>query len=289
MFRSANTKIAILGILLLSGSLYATEPASSPAAVGQVISDSAVIDGIPVPSGTALLAPTALATGGKTAAIHLAGGQMVELARNSSMQLNRSPEGVQLLLRDGTLSFRGAEGSVETVAAPAELTLAEGQLSLARSSARGAVAVVMGPVAENSAEFTVNDPARLKLDQPVLLWNQEKPIETSEVHCIRSVESNKVQTSEPLATSFDEKAVLVQGPEVERAIDSGAHVIGRTAPALLAGGCAAIAASALPSGLGTTGVVAGTTAAGATSAVLLANPDDELQVASSPTPDPDED
>ncbi|HLV02389.1 MAG TPA: hypothetical protein VKZ59_14050, partial [Acidobacteriota bacterium] len=267
MFRSSKLPL-IFAILLLSTSIFATEPEPAPAAVGQVISETVAIDGVVVPSGTALLAPTTLATSQQPAAIHLIGGHTVELARNSAVQLNRSSDTVQLLLQDGTLSFKGPEGSVETVAAPSELVIADGSLSVARSPIRGAVAVIMGPVAEDSLEFTVNDSARLKLDQPVLVWDRDKPLETSEVHCIRKVEANKVQTAEPVSSEFEGKTLLVQGAEVERAIESGARVIGQTAPAILAGGCAAIAASAFPSaGLGATGIVAGTTAAGATSAV----------------------
>lgn len=245
--------------------------------VGQVLSNSAMINGAPMPSGSTLLNPSVIATALSPAIIHLTNGQVVELARNSSAAFEKTQEGeIHITVKSGTLIFRAAEGEIATLPPESELAVTpSGQLQPLTSLVRGVVAVLAEAAHSGQRALQVNDVAKIDPSQSILVRRQGETL--GEVHHIRSIHGLVIQTKGALQRSFEPNTLIIQGEEVEKAIAAGAVVVGATVASGIGSGATIAAVGA-----------AGATAVGLATVVGSNNTGNEnLSPASSSSPPPE--
>jgi len=224
-------------------------PESSPV-LGQVLSDTFSLDGLPLPSGSTLLTDTVLKTTTSPAVVHLSEGQTIELARNSSAYFERTEAGqIRVAVRSGMLVYRTGSGEIFTVPAGGELVFSHAQGPAVSRLTRGVVAVLLEEANQGQTLLQVNDTERINPQNSILIRSGDGEPQEMEVHYIQSVEQSeeehRVLVSAPLQKTFKPQSLIVQGDEVEKAIAAGATVVVGTTLALKSlGGVAAAAGAA---------------------------------------------
>ncbi len=104
--------------------------ATDSLALGQVASSGALLDGIPVPTGTTVLSPAVVESGADPVLLHLLNGQVIVLDRQSTTRLERTEAGaIALAVETGAASLQHGSGEVMTLATNSLLVLdQEGQV-----------------------------------------------------------------------------------------------------------------------------------------------------------------
>lgn len=111
--RESLSVAVVVAVLLSTVPLTA---AHESAILGKVLSTGVEVDGIEVPSGTTLLAPTSLRTTSSPASIHLSGRRVLRMAQESQARFESQPSGgVQVAVLAGALSYLDGGGEVVTL------------------------------------------------------------------------------------------------------------------------------------------------------------------------------
>lgn len=119
--------LASAGILALL--IAAGQPLFAVVAVGQTASPGARIDGVQMPSGTTLLAPTLVATESRPAVLHFINGEVLTLAEHSSALVESVDRGLQVVVRSGNAAYTDATGAVASLSETESVLLTqEGQI-----------------------------------------------------------------------------------------------------------------------------------------------------------------
>ena len=113
LFGSRSAWTAILMALMVP-----LQPVLAAISVGQTASPEARVDGIWVPSGTALLSPATVETGDAPAVVHLSTGEVVAVAPRSSAILASVDGGVRLAVQRGRIAYTSETGEVEYLTDP---------------------------------------------------------------------------------------------------------------------------------------------------------------------------
>jgi hypothetical protein len=111
MCSHVEQKRASVAVLL---ALLAVCPVIADDFVGQVVTNSAIIDDLPVPPGTTIAADSVVAATDSPAVIHLTTGQVVALAEESRALFKGEANSVKVAVLSGEIAYREADG--ETVA-----------------------------------------------------------------------------------------------------------------------------------------------------------------------------
>lgn len=106
MFQKATWVFGALLVAMTAGQVAHADFA----VVGQVALNEVRMDGAMVPTGTTVLSPSLLETGAYSSTVHLATGQSLNLAPNSSAYFESSPQGVEVSARSGVVEVGRAFG-----------------------------------------------------------------------------------------------------------------------------------------------------------------------------------
>lgn len=208
-------------VLFLGQSAFAADPVAGPI-VGQIISKTVDIDGVRVPSGSTLISKSLLKTDSYPAVIHLAGGQIVELSRNSSAYFETTPSRqVRVIVRSGVLSFRGQQGEVAKAAPGSEVVLSSDQGRAVTPLVKGVVATLLEEAVKGQKTLKVNDATKVDPKQTFLITDQSR--KTQEAHYVASiVDETSIKMTAALNNSFKPHALIIQGSEVPKAVAAAA-------------------------------------------------------------------
>jgi hypothetical protein len=224
----------VLIVALTATGLGQSAPPSKP--LGQVVSASAEVDGIVVPSGTTLLSGNVVQTRENVASVHLTGHPVIRLERNSRARAETTPAGaIKITVESGTLSMRTASGQAITVPAnrllyfPRQAGGAQGQVP----SERDVIAVLEVPAAAGSTSITVNDTSKIDASQPIVI--RRRGAEVGELHYITSISDRIVTLTAPLNSQFPANSQVLQG-ETTRDVLTAAGTVDRPPPATVTRG-----------------------------------------------------
>ena len=252
--------------------------AAPVAALGQVISNDVVMDGVRVPSGTTVLDKTQLDTSNDPAFIHLSNGQVVHLHRNSSAYLEEKALGTfQVSVRAGTMSYRTASGEVATAAPESVVVFAAEALPTASPQQTGLRVVLSQSASSGQNLISVNDATRIDPLQPILLQSPDG--QTREIHYVEAFDEHTVRLTAPLQNNFGANSTVVQDANaVSQAMSSGVAVVGIAAGLSLGAIIGGVGTAAALSTVAVVGIVAAVAGAGVGIAAAAGAFDDESVV-----------
>jgi hypothetical protein len=105
----------LVGLIVIAAALAA--PVQATEILGELVSGGARMDGVLVPSGGTILSPATISTEAVPAVIHLANGQLLNLASNSAVYFESLTGGeVRGAIRAGSLVYREASGATVQLA-----------------------------------------------------------------------------------------------------------------------------------------------------------------------------
>ena len=105
--------------------LIPVQPLATAVAVGQTASAHAVVDGIRVPSGTTLISPAVVETGNSGAVLHLANGEVIAVAPETTAIVASEESGIRLAVQRGNVAYTTADGSMATLSATETLSVSQ--------------------------------------------------------------------------------------------------------------------------------------------------------------------
>jgi hypothetical protein len=245
----------------------AAGPASS---VGQVIATSVSIDGVDMPSGTAVLDRAVVKTSkDEPAVIHLDTGDVLHLHRGSAAYFEKVPSGQVLVsLRSGTISYRAVSGAV--VSMPSDTAVSFPQRQAGERVERDSGVSTTEDAQEDENVIQVNDASRINSKLALLIRSADG--RTQEIHYVEAIVGNSVRLTARLRNAFGANSVIIQVPEtVSDACAGGTVVVGAAGGA--SQGSPAACQPGARAGMGVAGVVAGVGggATAVTLSVLAAN------------------
>ncbi len=212
--------------------------AGSVPVLGQVVATGVVMDGVAVPSGTTVLDKTVLKTSENPAVVHLSGGQLVALHRNSSAYLEKNQVGaVRIAVRSGTLSFRADGGAVATAIPETTVIFPTDGLPTASPQAMGVQVVLTRPAQSGQNTIAVNDAPRIDPRQAILIRSRDGRAQA--IHFVRASGNPELRLTAPLERSFAADSPVTQDlNEVNQALAAGVGVVGASAGGTPVGGTA---------------------------------------------------
>jgi hypothetical protein len=221
----SRLKLLFCLILFSSITLAQSRSAVSQKAIGQVVASGVRMDGVVVPSGTALFSPTMLKTAAQPGIVRLTTGDILQLGANSSAAFQKSGKGeITVAVNSGTLSFRVEGGRPTTVASPASYSFPQRRTGVEVLEApTGVSAVLMQQVLAGGTELIVNDASRFNPDARIMIRSRDGS--TFEVHYVKSIVGNRIILDSPLGNGFQPEDIVLQGCECDQAVGAPADGI----------------------------------------------------------------
>jgi hypothetical protein len=213
------TTVLLFQFLAASSSVVSGPPAEI---LGQVVSQTASIDGTDVTSGTTLFDQNQVKTGQAAAFIHLKEGAVLELSRESSASFRKRETGMlEVTVHSGSLYFREPER--EMIAISGALSQQTAQAPPAEPG-QGIVARLRESAGEGQKDLLVDDTSAVSPTAPVLI---ESPDESRrEIHYIDELNGDRIRLTAALQSSFPAQSTITQGSELGAAIRAGVMVVG---------------------------------------------------------------
>lgn len=190
--------------------------------LGQVASPGIRVEGVSTPVGATLMSPSLVATTAGPGLVYLSNGRTLAIGPRTEVSLAAvSDAEVEVAVHVGEVAYRAHDGEVMTVGRSGSFVLEQEEVIGEGRRVVGLVAVLTAAAAAGESVLQVDAADRLDPDLKVLVRTADGAIQ--EVHCIESVSvaEFEVELQEALAVGFPTGGHLIQGSEVQEAVDRG--------------------------------------------------------------------
>jgi len=200
---------------------------SSVAVLGQIVSQSAQINGVAVASGATLLNNSLVESGETSAFIHMPAGTVLEMSRESAAYFEKAGvDTIRVKVDRGALRFHEDGGETVTVAGgPAPQKVASEEVE----PGQGLVAVMTRDASSGLKVLEVNDTRRVAPTSPILIVSPDG--KSKEIHYIKSVKGDRIEVTAGLQLAFPVQSLIYQGNRIDPAVATGTPIVGTVAAA----------------------------------------------------------
>lgn len=204
------------GLLLIATSMAAGPPDPTPSIVGQVISATAEVDGVAVPSGTTIFGGSILQAGSSPAVFHLIDGRSIELLSGSAALVQDSRQGEVLLSVLGGKAVVAPRNAKPANVRGESNTSMENLVTAPPDSAGKIVAILAAPATGGSLRLDANTTEKIDRRMPILI--RDHGLTSGEIHEVASIEGLTVVLATGLKNDFSRGALLIQGESNDGAV-----------------------------------------------------------------------
>ena len=215
MIRSTVVLATVVLLVVSHGFAEGLTPA------GSLFGQGVRVNGIEAVTGTTVYESSTVATGPRSAVIHLSGGGLLQIEPNSVIRIGKASEGFSARAEVGSARMRTADGVLTSLPATFE-SQQTGRID--QRVGQGQVARLSAATSPRDDEIRVNSTDRILSTAPILIRSADGTQEA--VYYLRSLSGDRIRLTAALGRNFSPGDLVFQGDALDDAMAGGAVIVG---------------------------------------------------------------